>query len=169
MTFDPQQISLGKIPRIYFSVAHNPTELELSGSDPAPNIGRRSSTPMMSRSRLYAYTAQLDKTKLFGDPIVTKLEPLTGFHPAEDYHQDFAGTHPELSVHVSTIPRKWTTSLLFLTFTARCHYRIGLQQAQSRACFSGFFPRFIQQTGASPRPFFTLHQKPPRTINGARP
>ncbi len=95
VTFDPQQISLGKILRIYFSVAHNPTELNYQG----PDSGTQYRSAIFyandeQKQVAAAYIAQLDKTKLFGDPIVTKLEPLTGFYPAEDYHQDFAVTHP---------------------------------------------------------------------------
>jgi peptide-methionine (S)-S-oxide reductase len=95
VTFDPQQISLGKILQIYFSVAHNPTELNYQG----PDSGTQYRSAIFyandeQKQVAAAYIAQLDKTKLFGDPIVTKLEPLTGFYPAEDYHQDFAVTHP---------------------------------------------------------------------------
>jgi peptide-methionine (S)-S-oxide reductase len=95
VTFDPHQISLGKILQIYFSVAHNPTELNRQG----PDAG------MQYRSAIFyadeeqkkvaaAYVAQLDKAKVFPGPIVTQLEPLRGFYPAEDYHQDFAVLHP---------------------------------------------------------------------------
>jgi peptide-methionine (S)-S-oxide reductase len=95
VTFDPQQISYGKILQIYFSVAHNPTELNRQGPD----------SGMQYRSAIFyandeqkrvadAYIVQLDKAQVFNRPIVTKLEPFTGFYAAEDYHQDFAVLHP---------------------------------------------------------------------------
>jgi peptide-methionine (S)-S-oxide reductase len=95
VTFDPQQISLGRILQIYFSVAHNPTELNYQG----PDSGTQYRSAIFyandeQRQIASAYIAQLDKAKAFGEPIVTKLESLTGFYPAEDYHQDFAVTHP---------------------------------------------------------------------------
>jgi len=95
VTFDPRQISLGKILQIYFSVAHNPTELNRQGPD----------TGTQYRSAIFyaddeqkkvaaAYVAELDKAKVFPGPVVTQLEPLRGFYPAEEYHQDFAVLHP---------------------------------------------------------------------------
>jgi len=95
VTFDPQQISYGKILQIYFSVAHNPTELNYQGPDSGTQY--RSAIFYASdeqKSVASAYIAQLDKALVFGEPIVTKLEPLRGFYPAEDYHQDFAVVHP---------------------------------------------------------------------------
>jgi peptide-methionine (S)-S-oxide reductase len=95
ITFDPQQISLGKILQIYFSVAHNPTELNYQGPDEGTQYRSAIFFANDEQKQIAsAYIAQLDKTKLFGEPIVTKLEPLAGFYPAEDYHQDFAVTHP---------------------------------------------------------------------------
>ena len=95
ITFDPRQISLGKVLQIYFSVAHNPTELNYQG--PYEGTQYRSAIFYANDEQKQiasAYIDQLDKTKLFGEPIVTKLEPLNGFYPAENYHQDFAVTHP---------------------------------------------------------------------------
>jgi peptide-methionine (S)-S-oxide reductase len=91
VTFDPHQISLGKILQIYFSVAHNPTELNRQG----PDIGTAIFYADDEQKKVVAaYVAQLDKAKVFPGPIVTQLEPLRGFYPAEDYHQDFAVLHP---------------------------------------------------------------------------
>jgi peptide-methionine (S)-S-oxide reductase len=95
VTFDPQQISLGKVLQIYFSVAHNPTELNYQGPDSGTQYRSAIFFANDEQKQIAsAYIAQLDKAKAFGEPIVTKLEPLTGFYPAEDYHQDFAVTHP---------------------------------------------------------------------------
>ena len=95
VTYDRQQISLGKILQIYFSVAHNPTELNYQGPDSGPSY-RSAIFYANDEQKRFAdgYIAQLQQAHVFAAPIVTKLEPLTGFYPAEDYHQDFAVTHP---------------------------------------------------------------------------
>src|SRR5580692_5498619 len=95
VTFDPKQISYGKILQIYFSVAHNPTELNYQGPDSGPSYRSAIFYANDEQKRIaQAYVAQLDKAHVFGAAIVTKLEPLTGFYPAEDYHQDFLVLHP---------------------------------------------------------------------------
>jgi len=95
VTFDPRQISYGKILQIYFSVAHNPTELNRQG----PDVGTQYRSAIFfandEQKRIAsAYIAELDKAHVFPRPIVTQLEALRGFYPAEDYHQDFAVLHP---------------------------------------------------------------------------
>jgi len=95
VTFDPRQVSLGKILQIYFSIAHNPTELNRQG----PDAGTQYRSAIFyaddeQKKVAAAYVAQLDKAKVYPGPIVTQLEPLRGFYPAEDYHQDFAVLHP---------------------------------------------------------------------------
>jgi peptide-methionine (S)-S-oxide reductase len=95
VTYDPKQISYGKILQIYFSVAHNPTELNFQGPDSGPSYRSAIFFANDEQKRIAeAYIAQLDKAHLFNRAIVTKLEPLTGFYPAEDYHQDFLVLHP---------------------------------------------------------------------------
>jgi peptide-methionine (S)-S-oxide reductase len=95
VTFDPQQISYGKILQIYFSVAHNPTQLNRQG----PDFGTQYRSAIFyaddEQKRIAtAYIAQLEQAHAFAGSIVTKLEPLSNFYPAEDYHQDFAVLHP---------------------------------------------------------------------------
>jgi len=95
ITFDPKQISYGKILQIYFSVAHNPTQLNRQG----PDFGTQYRSAIFysddeQKRVASAYIAQLQQAHVFGGPIVTKLEPLSGFYPAEDYHQDFLVLHP---------------------------------------------------------------------------
>ena len=95
ITYDPRQISYGKILQIYFSVAHNPTELNRQG----PDFGTQYRSAIFyaddEQKRIAgAYIAQLQQAHVFGSPIVTKLEALSGFYPAEDYHQDFLVLHP---------------------------------------------------------------------------
>jgi peptide-methionine (S)-S-oxide reductase len=95
VTFDPRQISYGKILQIYFSVAHNPTELNRQG----PDVGTQYRSAIFyadeeQKRVASAYIAELDKAHVFRRPIVTQLEALPGFYAAEDYHQDFAVLHP---------------------------------------------------------------------------
>jgi peptide-methionine (S)-S-oxide reductase len=95
VTFDPQQISYGKILQIYFSVAHNPTELNRQGPDSGTQYRSAIFYANDEQKRVAtAYIAQLQQAHVFSAPIVTKLESLTGFYPAEDYHQDFLVLHP---------------------------------------------------------------------------
>jgi peptide-methionine (S)-S-oxide reductase len=96
ITYDPKQISYGKILQIYFSVAHNPTELNYQGPDSGPSYRSAIFYANDGQKRIAeAYIAQLDKAHVFRANIVTKLEALTGFYPAENYHQDFLVLHPD--------------------------------------------------------------------------
>jgi peptide-methionine (S)-S-oxide reductase len=95
ITYDPRQITYGKILQIYFSVAHNPTELNYQGPDHGPSYRSAIFFASDEQKRIAeAYIAQLDAAHVFKAPIVTKLETLKGFYPAEDYHQDFLVLHP---------------------------------------------------------------------------
>jgi peptide-methionine (S)-S-oxide reductase len=95
VTFDPRQISYGKILQIYFSVAHNPTELNRQGPDFGTQYRSEIFYTNEEQRRVAAdYIVQLQQAHVFSAPIVTKLEPLSGFYPAEDYHQDFLVLHP---------------------------------------------------------------------------
>jgi peptide-methionine (S)-S-oxide reductase len=95
ITYDPKQISYGKILQIYFSVAHNPTELNYQGPDSGPSYRSAIFYADDEQKQIaQAYIAQLDKAHVFDAAIVTKLEPFTGFYPAETYHQDFLVLHP---------------------------------------------------------------------------
>jgi len=93
--FDPKEISYGEILRIYFSVVHDPTQLDQQGPDSGPqyrsNIFYASSA---QRKIAQAYIVQLDQAKVFERPIVTRLDPLKAFYPAEEYHQDFLQHNP---------------------------------------------------------------------------
>jgi peptide-methionine (S)-S-oxide reductase len=95
ITFDPSQVSFGQLLKIYFSVAHDPTELNRQGPD----------TGTQYRSEIYyttdeqkhiaeAYIQQLTAAKVFKRPIVTKIAPLQAFYPAEDYHQNYVARNP---------------------------------------------------------------------------
>lgn len=96
VTYDPAQISLGQILKVYFSVAHNPTQLNRQGPDSGTQYRSAIFYSNDEQKKVaQEYIAQLQTEKLFGAPIVTKLEPLSAFYPAEDYHQDYARNHPD--------------------------------------------------------------------------
>src|SRR6202522_2379761 len=95
ITYDPRKITYGRILQVYFSVAHNPTELNRQGPDAGTQYRSAIFYANDEQKRIAgAYIAELDKAHAFSRPIVTQLEPLHGFYAAEDYHQDFAVTHP---------------------------------------------------------------------------
>jgi peptide-methionine (S)-S-oxide reductase len=96
IVYDPSQITYGQLLRVFFSVAHDPTQLNRQGPD----------TGTQYRSSIFygndeqkkiaeAYIAQLDNAKIFRRPIVTQVVALKGFYPAEAYHQDYAAHHPD--------------------------------------------------------------------------
>jgi peptide-methionine (S)-S-oxide reductase len=96
VTFDPRQVSYGKILQIYFSVAHDPTQLNRQG----PDSGTQYRSEIFPQSDAQAktakdYIAQLDAAKAFKKPIATKTGTMNAtFFPAEAYHQDYATRHP---------------------------------------------------------------------------
>lgn len=94
--FNPHVVSYGELLRIYFSVAHNPTELNYQGPDSGTQYRSEIffTTPAQQKVA-QAYIQQLGQAKAFSDPIVTQLGALKGFYPAEDYHQDYALIHPD--------------------------------------------------------------------------
>ena len=95
ITFDPSKISYGTLLRIFFSVAHDPTQMNRQGPDVGTSY--RSAifftTPEQERVAK-AYIQQLDGEHVFNGKIVTELTPLKGFYKAEDYHQDYATKNP---------------------------------------------------------------------------
>ena len=95
ITFDPRRVSYGQILQLYFAIAHDPTELDRQGPDTGPSYRSEIFFSSPTQERIArAYVAQLTEAKVFGKPIVTKIEKLDGFYPAEDYHQDFLVRNP---------------------------------------------------------------------------
>jgi peptide-methionine (S)-S-oxide reductase len=93
--YDPKKISYGKLLQIFFSVAHNPTELNYQGPDHGTQYRSAVFTTSDEQKKVTdAYIAQLNAAKVFGKPIVTKVGPLQGFYAAEGYHQDYLTLHP---------------------------------------------------------------------------
>ena len=95
ITFDPRRISYGHILQIYFSVAHDPTELDRQGPDAGTQYRSAIFPTNPEQARVAeTYIAQLNQAHAFNAPIVTKIEPGRDFYPAEDYHQDFLARNP---------------------------------------------------------------------------
>jgi peptide-methionine (S)-S-oxide reductase len=95
ITFDPKQVSYGQLLRLFFSVAHDPTQLNRQGPDSGPSYRSEIFFASPAQERIArAYVKQLTEAKVFPLPIVTKIEPLKAFYPAEDYHQDYLIHHP---------------------------------------------------------------------------
>jgi peptide-methionine (S)-S-oxide reductase len=96
VTFDPTKISYGKILQIFFSVAHDPTQLNRQGPDVGTQYRSAIFFSSESEKRIsQSYIAQLNGAAVFSHPIVTQIDPLTKFYPAEGYHQNYALTHPD--------------------------------------------------------------------------
>jgi peptide-methionine (S)-S-oxide reductase len=115
ITFDPKQLTYGELLQIYFSVAHDPTELNRQG----PDVGNQYRSTIFyaddgQRHIAESYIAQLGKEKSFAQPIVTTLDPMKGFYPAENYHQDFYLKNPTYPyIVVNDLPKIRSLKQLF--------------------------------------------------------
>ena len=95
ITYDPSQITYGQLLRVFFSVAHDPTQLNRQGPDEGTQYRSSIFYGSDEQKRIAeAYIAQLSQTKIFPRPIVTQVVPLKTFYLAEAYHQDYAAHHP---------------------------------------------------------------------------
>lgn len=95
VTYDPAQISFGKLLQVYFSVAHDPTQLNRQGPDSGTQYRSAIFYAGEDQKRVAeAYIAQLTASGAFKKKIVTQVTPLAGFYPAEDYHQHFLAKNP---------------------------------------------------------------------------
>jgi peptide-methionine (S)-S-oxide reductase len=95
VAYDPSRITYGELLRIFFSVAHDPTQLNRQGPDVGTSYRSAIFYSTDEQKRIAdAYIAQLDAAKVFPGRIVTEVTPLKGFYRAEDYHQDFAIKNP---------------------------------------------------------------------------
>jgi peptide-methionine (S)-S-oxide reductase len=96
VVYDPSKITYGQLLRIFFSVAHDPTQLNRQGPDVGPSYRSAIFYSNDEQKRIAdAYIKQLDAAKVFDGRIVTDVTPLKGFYRAEDYHQDYALNHPD--------------------------------------------------------------------------
>lgn len=98
VVYDPSKITYGQLLRVFFSVAHDPTQLNRQGPDVGTSYRSVIFYPNDDQKRIAtAYIAQLDEAKVFPGRIVTQVTPLKGFYRAEDYHQDYAIHNPNSS------------------------------------------------------------------------
>ena len=96
VVYDPAQVSYGQLLKVYFSVAHDPTQLNRQSPDVGPQYRSEIFTTSAGQRKIAnAYIAQLTAAKAFAKPIVTRVEPLVKFYPAEAYHQDYLRLHPD--------------------------------------------------------------------------
>ncbi|WP_208636418.1 peptide-methionine (S)-S-oxide reductase MsrA [Mesorhizobium helmanticense] len=95
ITYKPSEVTYGQLLQVYFSVAHNPTQLNFQGPDSGTQYRSTVFAENDAQKKIAEnYIAQLDKAKVFPKPIVTTLETGKTFYPAEDYHQDFLTLNP---------------------------------------------------------------------------
>ncbi|HMF89678.1 MAG TPA: peptide-methionine (S)-S-oxide reductase MsrA [Candidatus Angelobacter sp.] len=107
IVYDPSQISYGQLLKVFFAVAHDPTQLNRQG----PDEGRQYRSVIFYGSDdqkrvAQAYIDQLNKAKVFSRPIVTEVVAMKGFYAAEGYHQDYAEHHPDdLYIRINDLPK----------------------------------------------------------------
>jgi len=107
VVYDPSQITYGELLRVFFSVVHDPTQLNRQGPDEGTSYRSAIFYSTEDQKRIAgAYIAQLDAAKVFPAPIVTEVTPLKKFYRAEEYHQDFAIKNPTNSyIKVCDLPK----------------------------------------------------------------
>ena len=107
VTYDPSQVTEGQLLKVFFSVAHDPTLLNRQGPDHGTQYRSAIFYKGDEQKRVAdAYIDQLQKTKIYGQPIVTQVAPLTAFYPAEAYHQDYLKNHPyEPYIVINDMPK----------------------------------------------------------------
>jgi peptide-methionine (S)-S-oxide reductase len=115
VTYDPSKVSYGKLLQIYFSVAHNPTELNRQGPDSGTQYRSAIFAQNAEQQKIaQAYIAQLDAAKVFDKPIVTQIETGKAFYPAESYHQDFLTENPSYPyIVINDLPKVAQLKKLF--------------------------------------------------------
>lgn len=115
VTYDPRRISYGRILQIYFSVAHDPTQLNRQGPDTGTQYRSAIFPANAEQGRVArSYIAQLDGSHVYDAAIVTKIEPDRAFYPAEDYHQDYLTLHPNQPyIAINDLPKVEALHRLF--------------------------------------------------------
>ena len=121
ITYDPRKVSYGRLLQIYFSVAHDPTELNRQG----PDVGTQYRSTIFPTSEAQAkvakaYIDQLDQAHAFGAKIATTIEPGRTFYPAEGYHQDYLTLHPNQPyIVINDLPKVANLKRLFAELLSR--------------------------------------------------
>jgi len=102
VTFDPKKITYGQVLKVFFSVAHDPTQLNRQGPDTGPQYRSAIFYSNPEQKKIAeAYISQLDQAKVFRTPIVTQVVELKAFYPAEEHHQNFCNRNPKNSYVVN--------------------------------------------------------------------
>jgi peptide-methionine (S)-S-oxide reductase len=107
ITYDPTQVSFGQLLHIFFSVVHDPTELNRQG----PDVGEQYRSAIFPQNDIQqkvadAYIAQLNRARVFDAPLVTRTDRASGFFPAEDYHQDYLNSNPTAAyIAINDMPK----------------------------------------------------------------
>jgi peptide-methionine (S)-S-oxide reductase len=115
ITFDPREVTYGELLRIYFSVAHDPTQLDRQGPDSGSQYRSAVFYADATQRRIAeSYIAQLNQGKSFAAPVVTRVDALKGFYPAEAYHQDFYLKNPEYPyIVINDLPKIRNLKVMF--------------------------------------------------------
>jgi peptide-methionine (S)-S-oxide reductase len=115
ITYDPRKVSFGRLLQIYFSVTHDPTELNRQGPDVGPQYRSTIFPASDEQARIArAYIDQLDQARIFSARIVTTVEPGRAFYPAEAYHQDYLTLHPNQPyIVINDLPKVAALKRLF--------------------------------------------------------
>jgi peptide-methionine (S)-S-oxide reductase len=96
ISYDPSRITYGQLLKVFFAVAHDPTELNRQGPDTGTQYRSAIFYASEEQRRIAAsYVEQLNRANVFGRPVVTEVSALDSFHPAESYHQDYLALHPD--------------------------------------------------------------------------
>ena len=105
--YDPSVVTYGTLLRVFFSVAHDPTEINRQGPDVGPQYRSAVFTANPDQEKIAkAYVAQIDGASVFGRPIATTVTPLEGFYVAEEYHQNYATLHPnDMYIVINDAPK----------------------------------------------------------------
>ena len=107
IVYDPSQVTVGQLLKVFFSVAHDPTELDRQGPDHGTQYRSAIFYQGDGQKRVVqAYIDQLQKAKIYPGPIVTQVTPLVAFYPAENYHQNYLALHPNQPyIVINDIPK----------------------------------------------------------------
>jgi peptide-methionine (S)-S-oxide reductase len=132
VTYDPRKVSYGQLLQVYFSVAHDPTELNRQGPDHGTQYRSQifPQTPAQTKVAA-AYIAQLDAAHVFPAPIVTRVEAAPGFYPAEGYHQNYLTLHPTaMYIAINDLPKVAALKRLFPTLYRDTPVLVGAQATE---------------------------------------
>jgi peptide-methionine (S)-S-oxide reductase len=115
IVYDPSRVTYGQLLKVFFAVAHDPTELNRQGPDTGTQYRSAIFYANDEQKRIAeAYVEQLNRANVFGRSVVTQVSPLDSFHPAEAYHQDYLERHPdEPYIVINDLPKVKNLRKLF--------------------------------------------------------